>query len=1049
MSTKYNDYANTNYNTSKYRKILEYVPNKKPGIKILDLKQIGNVFPNYESLLSRIEAHREDVPSQWASKSVSNIQYNLMYDNVFSIFGKRGSGKTSAVFTLREIIRVTNEDDIIPPIVIPEMIPEGCSLIGWVLALFEDIINNIDKKQSNLLSKKQGIFSDCRVDRRNSLKYEYEKIKDMYHSNAFNPNHSHSYSDVVLNSERQTQDRFDFSNRLARFWDMLVDAVKEITLLEKGKEFQPLIYIIFDDVDLRPDTVIELFSTIIKYLSHPNLIVMITADEALLLDVVETTMSTRLKKPLEMEMYTNLMGRSLPYFYPRNSLVSQFHNTLRQKVSLMQETPRNYSDKILPPSRRYYLQSYDSFERKAEFIAKVEHIDLEDDSRDVIHNLTNMMEEKVISYYNELGMDHNNNFLFYYEGNGEKHFINAYLAFWGNTSRQIDNEVLIYNDFFDRIIQEHKMLNKSNADEYIRRLHFYMYTFIHDTLIAYGLKPGETNEISRLVDELVLLDIDDWGIYFDYLYLNVYIKEQYNNISNMRNQSIEYEEELYRIFKEGVCLLMLMLFLENLILAEYNSKDGVFKKERTRLHGLGILVDFADEITAKGYSLLSKSFRESPQEFLWFSEKLLDNPSLLHKFDVKSSKSVRSYYQRVKNSEAFSSEKINELSRNNPVWFRTHCQILYLTMNAIYNVQRKNIPMLILFKEKQSILDPFFKNQIDLLRTNLVDTLSEIYKTYSLSNAEKKWGTQFKSKPTSTTDINSLIENNNASDISELMSQINLETKEWKNHYNSFLFKRDLPSRFSTRSSFSSDLLREMQNVCGEILQEFANFSFYRLAKQQEDELKTQVKQWFNYQIIDENEKNAFDNYIKSKRKTLSGKDRDNLNNDAGNIFIPIGLMDKVLRNIEYHLNGAMYYDDNGEKTTTLQESLKFLKSSFSYGLIKYSDAKSAVNVYTLFLYYRDLQEWYYRSLLDEVKKGEGQYIDSEKVPFKNMYFEMEALLQKDDEYVKFFNNDSNMYVSKGERIDKYLVNVIRSNINYAVSSYLSSFFNDEVEDNE
>ena len=64
-----------------------------------------------------------------------------MYDNVFSIMGKRGTGKTSVVFTLQNMIlekygRCYN--DVVLPLIIPEAIPDNCTVLGWILAIVKE-----------------------------------------------------------------------------------------------------------------------------------------------------------------------------------------------------------------------------------------------------------------------------------------------------------------------------------------------------------------------------------------------------------------------------------------------------------------------------------------------------------------------------------------------------------------------------------------------------------------------------------------------------------------------------------------------------------------------------------------------------------------------------------------------------------------------------------------------------------------------------------------------------------------------------------------------
>ena len=75
----------------------------KVGIRLLSLVQLENIFPNYQDLLDRIESYRE-MADYGLKGTADHYQYNLMYDNVFSIFGKRSTGKTSVAFTLQNIL---------------------------------------------------------------------------------------------------------------------------------------------------------------------------------------------------------------------------------------------------------------------------------------------------------------------------------------------------------------------------------------------------------------------------------------------------------------------------------------------------------------------------------------------------------------------------------------------------------------------------------------------------------------------------------------------------------------------------------------------------------------------------------------------------------------------------------------------------------------------------------------------------------------------------------------------------------------------------------
>lgn len=68
-----------------------------------------------------------------------------------------------------------------------------------------------------------------------------------------------------------------------------------------------IIYFIFGDVDRAPEKISELLSIIIKYLSHPHVIVITTADEEMFLEVIENN----LDKEMVFECYHSESAVSL------------------------------------------------------------------------------------------------------------------------------------------------------------------------------------------------------------------------------------------------------------------------------------------------------------------------------------------------------------------------------------------------------------------------------------------------------------------------------------------------------------------------------------------------------------------------------------------------------------------------------------------------------------------------------------------------------------------------------------------------------------------
>ena len=150
--------------TENTKESVNITPMHKVGIKLL-ADEMENVFPNYEILLEKIKCHRKAI-AKLEGKALADYQYNMMYDNVFAIFGKRGTGKTSVIFSLQQKLKedVLNSDDVVLPIIIPEAIPYDCSVLGWILAIVRDQIIELEKRIKDSCSRESDgddIWDGC------------------------------------------------------------------------------------------------------------------------------------------------------------------------------------------------------------------------------------------------------------------------------------------------------------------------------------------------------------------------------------------------------------------------------------------------------------------------------------------------------------------------------------------------------------------------------------------------------------------------------------------------------------------------------------------------------------------------------------------------------------------------------------------------------------------------------------------------------------------------------------------------------------------------
>ncbi len=722
----------SNYGDSK-----STVPHNKMGIKILSDLQLSNIFPTYKMLLDRIETHRRALKNIDKERLKRDNQYNLMFDNVYSIMGGRGAGKTSVVFTLKEKLKDdANDRDIVLPIVMPEMIPSECSIIGWILSLLEEDVYKYDKALRNVQSDEPGKFSGClKKSNSESLVNLYEKTKDLCYAQYYNAKQTESFADAVINTNRKTQNTYDFSKKLIEFWNLLVEAKKkaakeEVNRGSSRKEVdvdEPLIHVIFDDVDLVPEAAINLFSTIIKYLSHPNIIVYVTADEKLLFDVIENNMTRRLEKVDDLVMYNHVIGGLKRAFDDEDTKdLQSFNNDINKvrrkivaKEELIHETPNRYGEKVLPPSCRYYLETFESIDKKKDFL--VYDPENKDKTDSIVYTVQHYLTDEINRYLKAVGKKEADNFVVLRRDdkkNGKTQkpeFISAYLLFWGTTSRQLTNEIFILSEFINRLIEihgEYNVLNSNNKGTYCRSIYQTVKDFAYTSLMASGNLAASTDEIQKVLEELLVYDEENGGVYIDYLYLRDRAQQDCDN---------RHDENMGEGLKEAIILFVLAYFIESILVIE-NEVKRINNPDRKKVHGMGLLVDVLDYFVRTEYSLVCKKLLDDVPTFLWYYGKLLDNPQIMLKFDLNVPRLVRSYFSVIPDYKI--DKGITTLYRTSPLWVNTITQMLYFANERIYNLTRKEADVVRFNRGDYYFYDLYYNTEYAMLVDKLVDALS-------------------------------------------------------------------------------------------------------------------------------------------------------------------------------------------------------------------------------------------------------------------------------------------------------------------------------------
>lgn len=649
------------------KKTAEITPTHKVGIKLFSEFQMKNIFPDYQNLLNRIESHRKNIATLEPIPK-DHYQYNLMYDNVFTILGKRGSGKTSVAFTLQKFFEdnTNHPCDIVMPIIIPDVIPADCSILGWMLAIIKQAIQNFEKESEDLMAmedfRENDYWANCRYSSHSAqgdLLKKVNQLLEMYYANKYDPSHENSFHVAVGNSARQTQDYYQFSQLMAELWNEWINAIKKrqsyLYLKDKCAQEAPLIYFIFDDVDLAPEKVGELLAIIIKYLSHPNVIVLTTADEELFLEVTENNFDRNIGRlPKEWRNYLH-----------KNAIEQEsFQYIDKDELDLIQQTARMYLGKVLPTSTRYYLNLFMDAGHKARFLINDKRLDL------CIEELI----EKLLEKYNGEGRNINS-FL-----KAENRMINFYFNFLGDTSRQIANAYYGIQEFIETLA-DCCQFQKEHTEEYWMRIFYASRYFLQISVSSNHCLAENIENRERFVYEILPFRYNGWNLYINYQYLTNFLL--HHPLKEKRKTFSQWVQMAQGLFS-------LLLFLENIFyivdsIPEHNSS------KRKKIYGISYYTNFVSETFFQGAHMFRSSL--TANDFFIHYEKLLNQLQYGAEFRENIKQKNIEYFHALLDApyagQKLTVEELEKLYQADREWFCDISAALALVYGKVYLIERK------------------------------------------------------------------------------------------------------------------------------------------------------------------------------------------------------------------------------------------------------------------------------------------------------------------------------------------------------------------------
>ena len=318
----------------------------KLGARILSKSELNAILPNAESVYEQIEVFRSNIPdgSGETEQKTNNI----------GIMGSRGTGKTSILLTFHENLKQkslnyrnekkdgkSKNGDIILPIIVPENMSSGTTLMDVVLGMLKPVVE--ERKEI-----KTAGSGDCIYSGRDSLEKQYnELIKQYCYIKKDYRNILIQQFTTEQNYVDKTKEVFNSDSEFIKLFDQFVT---RLLRNEEKPDENAMIFLFIDDIDLSADRSMDVVRTLLSYLSHPRIVTFISGDieifeEALTLEFL------RQEKALDSNVFNTA-------FYSVSGDQGD-SRLLERKKNLAYE----YLKKIIPPVYRRTVKYWSLEER--------------------------------------------------------------------------------------------------------------------------------------------------------------------------------------------------------------------------------------------------------------------------------------------------------------------------------------------------------------------------------------------------------------------------------------------------------------------------------------------------------------------------------------------------------------------------------------------------------------------------------------------------------------------------------------------------------------
>lgn len=314
------------------------------GARALD-DQIEMIMPTFDLLKEQIEQIRS------AKKGDSNGKRE--YNNTIGIFGERGTGKTSAIFTLQKYLNDEGNKykNILLPIIEPDLFGDNTKIMGSIVGLLKDAVKKLLEQfpKENAVDNEalREYYNNGILKKQNPLWQKTDQLIEyhLYTESQYRTLLTQHYDDLATHinkSSRLLIPDIKFKEKLTNLINELINVKQKLHKITDDV----LLFIFIDDIDLKTNKTRELVDSILQYADHPRVVTVLSGDYK------------QLSESLTVALIRDEQLRSCSLTPQTIISTSLSEKEKRTILNRKQELSHEYLKKIIPPARRHQLVTW-------------------------------------------------------------------------------------------------------------------------------------------------------------------------------------------------------------------------------------------------------------------------------------------------------------------------------------------------------------------------------------------------------------------------------------------------------------------------------------------------------------------------------------------------------------------------------------------------------------------------------------------------------------------------------------------------------------------